>query len=113
MKQIDIKPEREIIHDSLIKHILPLVGNHVTINQLDSVLYSIADEFLFSLQKDRERDIEKALMFAEWTNLLRLNYSSNYKRWIECGFNPDASDKTTEDLYNSQEFKDYIKQFEK
>jgi len=62
------------------------------------------------IQKGRELERKKAQRFAEW---LCMNYRFfPWRGWIKSDLSSDKN-YTYEELYNSQEFLYYLKQFEK
>lgn len=83
--------------------------------------------FLSGLKKGRELEAEKAMRFAEWTHLIGVKFCIYnivdgkvvvpWNLWYSHkDFNIDndiTKWHTTEELYNSEEFKEYLKQFEK
>lgn len=66
--------------------------------------------YIAGLQKSRELEVEKAMRFAEWANASPLMYNTLGKMWYSA---VKLEIFTTEELYASQEFADYLKQFEK
>jgi len=73
--------------------------------------YDLEDAYENGLRKGRELESEKAMRFAEWTSGRYIYFSEKWrKQFIQHG--ETYVEFTTEELYNSQEFLDYLKQFE-
>ena len=66
--------------------------------------------FIAGLQKGRELESEKAMRFAEWLSITGWSYLQEYEAWRQ---RKNLEYFTTYELYNSQEFVNYLKQFEK
>jgi hypothetical protein len=71
---------------------------------------NIASDFLSGLQKGRELESEKAIRFAEWLSITGWLYLQEYEAWSQGKKHLEYF--TTYELYNSQEFEGYLKQFE-
>jgi len=72
--------------------------------------YDLQDAYENGLRKSRELEVENAMRFAEWTCNNGWDFFEELNVWF--GGTPQVR-KTTEELYNSQAFLDYLKQFEK
>lgn len=72
--------------------------------------YDLEDAYENGLRKGRELEAEKAMRFAEWTNMKGWTFNYMVERWYNSILKKTA---LTEELYNSEGFKDYLKQFEK
>ena len=72
--------------------------------------YDLEDAYENGLRKGREQSDEKAMRFAEWTNMKGWTYNYMVEKWYNTILKKTA---LTEELYNSQGFADYLKQFEK
>ena len=70
----------------------------------------LMESFFDGLQKGREQSDEKSMRFAEWTNMKGWTYNYMVKKWYNTILHKTA---LTEELYSSEGFKDYLKQFEK
>ena len=67
--------------------------------------------FLSGIEKGRELEAEKAMRFAEWLSVTGWLYLQEYEAWSQGKKHLEYF--TTYELYNSQEFEGYLKQFEK
>ena len=108
MKQTDEEIAKEYA-DGLVLNITGKCDKYARMsNQFDG--YDLQDAYSNGMMKGCEQSDEKAMRFAEWTNMKGWTYNYMVKKWYNTILPKTA---LTEDLYNSQGFADYLKQFEK
>ena len=106
MKQTDFEIAQEYA-----KLLYPNANPNLASYFTDGDKYDLSSEsYLAGLQKGREQSDEKAMRFAEWTNMKGWTYNYMVKKWYNTILPKTA---LTEELYNSEGFAEYLKQFEK
>jgi hypothetical protein len=84
-------------------------------HESDEIYYTVKAAVLHGLKKGRDIEAEKGQRFAEWTQLRFWHFNTKYIKWFQIRDSEFmVSDlKTTSELYNSPEFLEWYKQFEK
>ena len=89
-------------------------------NRWDRLTYSYEQTYLDGIKKGRELSDEKAMRFAEWTSANRFHYNSDSEKYwkVKSFIKDEIVDATvtlftTEELYTSKEFEEYLNEFKK
>jgi len=117
MKQTDEQIAKEYA-DGLVLNITGKCDKYARMSpQFDG--HDLQDAYSNGILKGRESEAEKSMRFAEYISECGYIFNRETNMWGSGWDKSTESGKfiriylTTEKLYNSQEFKEYLKQFEK